>query len=230
MYELKEGWHKLLQYVGCEENQLKIAIFIDGLDEFDGLDIDMVRLFSSAADMPGVKVCVSSRPHVTFETAFVRRPSLRLQNLTRDDIRTYIEDRLVKDETIQSLRAREPVETAALVEEITQSADGVFLWVYLVVHGLLEGLNNGDDCSDLRRRLRLLPRDLKNLYDHMISRLGEDYKEEAVQFFKLMNASQRSDTDPLEPKPLIVLSFCLARESIKELDATAKDIRNPGKT
>jgi hypothetical protein len=56
----------------------------------------------------------------------------------------------------------------------------------------------------------------------MISRLGEDYKEEAVQFFKLMNASQRSDTDPLEPKPLTVLSFCLARESIKELDATAK--------
>jgi hypothetical protein len=192
---------------------MKLAVFVDGLDEFDGSDADMARLFGTAVDSPRVKVCVSSRPHIMFEKAFAKRPSLRLQDLTYNDITKYVEDRLVKDESMQRLNAEEPVEAQGLVEEIVTSADGVFLWVYLVVSSLLKGLGNYDRISDLRRKLRLLPKRLKQLYRHMIENIDEDYREEAIQFFELINATHHIPADPMPPKPMTILGLCLAKES-----------------
>jgi hypothetical protein len=52
----------------------------------------------------------------------------------------------------------------ALVEEIVEKANEVFLWVKLVVQSLLAGLGNRDSITDLQRRLRELPSDLEKLY------------------------------------------------------------------
>jgi len=219
---LLKAWNRLLNFVSQDDNHLKLAIFIDGLDEFEGLDADIARLFKTAAGLSNVKACVSSRPHNVFEKAFAGRASLRLQDLTKRDIRMYVEDRLVKDEGMQDLFAREPVKTPKLVEEIVNSADGVFLWVYLVVTSLLRGLSNCDEISDLQRKLRLLPKDLKQLYIHMIVKIDEDYKEEAIQFFELINATQHQNIDLFEPKPMTVLSLCFAKEREENLPTMVK--------
>ena len=211
-----------------EKNVIRLCIFVDGLDEFDGLDADMAKLFNSTADMPNIKVCASSRPHVVFENAFLDRPALRLQDLTHGDIQAYIEDRLVQDPSMQDLRAREPLETAELVQEIVAAADGVFLWVYLVVEGLLRGLGNCDEISDLKRKLRLLPKDLKQLYYYMILKVDDDYKEEAVSFFQLVNATQPLENDSTELRPMTLLSLCLAKERIDKLPLLAETcVRSP---
>jgi hypothetical protein len=47
----------------------------------------------------------------------------------------------------------------AIVKDIVAKADGVFLWVVLVVVSLLEGLSNRDEISYLQRRIDLLPQD-----------------------------------------------------------------------
>jgi hypothetical protein len=125
---LSKAWNSLIRLVGQDDRQLKLTIFVDGLDEFDGLDADMAKIFGAAADSQRVKVCASSRPHFVYEKAFTNRPSLRLQDLTYNDIRTYVEDRLFKDESMQYLFDREPVQARELVEEIVRKADGVFLW------------------------------------------------------------------------------------------------------
>jgi transposase len=218
----------LIKFVAQEQNVIKLCIFVDGLDEFDGLDADMAKLFSLAADMQNVKVCASSRPHVVFENAFVDRPALRLQDLTHGDIQAYIEDRLVQDPSMQDLSTREPEETAELVKEIVTAADGVFLWVYLVVEGLLRGLGNCDEISDLKRKLRLLPKYLKQLYHYMILKVDEDYKEEAVSFFQLVNSTQPVENDSTELRPMTLLSLCLAKERIEKLPLLAETcVRSP---
>lgn len=190
---------------------------MDGLDEFEGLDAVMARFFGAVADSVNVKVCASSRPHVVYESSFANRPSLRLQDLTHNDIRTYVQDRLVNDDSMQDLFAREPVETPLLVEEIVTTAEGVFLWVYLIVTALLRGLGNRDEIADLRRKLKLLPKDLKQLYLHMLLEVDEDYKEEAVNFFKLVNATQAMENDSAELVPMTILSLCLAHQPQEKL-------------
>lgn len=190
MLALSRAWNRLISSFSAEECQSKLAVFVDGLDEFEGLDSDIAKLFGAAAKSPQVKFCVSSRPERAYEKAFEERPSLKLQDLTYNDIRNYIEDRLIKDANMESLFQREPVPARELVEEVVKTANGVFLWVYLVVTSLLMGLNNDDGIADLQRELRRLPKSLKDLYIHMIIPDGEmRYKEEAITFFQLTNAA-----------------------------------------
>jgi hypothetical protein len=159
------------------------------LDEYEGLDADMVKLFSKAAASANVKVCVSSRPHLVFQDAFATGPGLRLQDLTASDIREYVTDRLTEDRQMQELIVREPIESPKLLYEIVTRSSGVFLWVELVVTSLLMGLGNHDSISDLQRRLRLLPRDLEQLYHRIVLKVDEIYREDTAQLFQLVDAA-----------------------------------------
>lgn len=67
---------------------MKLCIFIDGLDEYEGDEMDLIKLFGKGAISPHVKICVSSRPHVAFTEAFLPlTPALALHDLTKSDIR-----------------------------------------------------------------------------------------------------------------------------------------------
>jgi hypothetical protein len=84
----------LLTLVTQESIQLKLCLFIDGLDEYDGDHEEMAEFFQNIASSANAKVCLSSRPLLVFDDAFGTYPSLRLQDLTFDDIKQYIGDRL----------------------------------------------------------------------------------------------------------------------------------------
>lgn len=238
---LSKAWGILIAFIGQDEHQIRLALFIDGLDEFEGLDTEIASLFIAAADSPNIKVCGSSRSHVAFESAFATRPSLRLQDLTHNDIRMYVDERLYENERMQDYVRREPTESQQLVEEIVAAADGVFLWVYLVVTSLIRGLGNGDKISDLRRKLRLLPQDLKQLYVHILTKVDEDYKDEAVNFFQLLNATIPLDSDwkelAISPgrshapfsdvQPMKIVAICLAEEPEETLPAIVDPLVTP---
>ncbi|CZR67110.1 uncharacterized protein PAC_17009 [Phialocephala subalpina] len=205
---LSAAWRRMIALFGRDEYNIRLAIFVDGLDEFEGLDADMARLFGSTADSLNVKVCASSRPHVAFENSFSKRPSLRLQDLTQNDIHNFVEDRLLNDDYMKGLLKSDPERTRDLFDEIVGAADGVFLWVHLVVQSLLAGLSNCDEIQDLQRKLRMIPRDLKALYRHMIKNLDEDYRGEGVRFFQLAHAAQSMESELRDVEPMTVL--CLA--------------------
>ena len=147
-----------------QESSIKLSSFIDGLDEYDSLEVDIAKVFKDVILSPYVKLCVSSRPHVPFEDAFAGYPALTLRTLTHSDISRYIQDRLVYNELMEPLKIKEPEKCQQLVEEITEAAEGVFLWVMLVVSSLTTGLSYHDRISDLQKRLRALPTDLDQLY------------------------------------------------------------------
>jgi hypothetical protein len=164
-------------------------LFIDGLDEYDGEPLEIIKLFTTISKLPNVKICLSSRPLYDFVRAFRSFPTLRLQDLTFNDIKQYVGDELGANDQMQELLQSEPVEAPRLVLEIIDKADGVFLWVKLVVLSLLRGLRNSDHIFDLQKRLRLLPPSLEGLFDHILDRLEPVYLQQSSRIFQIFSAS-----------------------------------------
>ncbi|KAF2277691.1 uncharacterized protein EI97DRAFT_375181, partial [Westerdykella ornata] len=171
---------------------LKICLFIDGLDEYEGDHGQIAELFQRILVSSSVKACLSSRPLPTFERSFSLCPSLRLQNLTYEDISRYVRDKLEGCDEVLRMRVSDPTEFQQLVEEIIAKASGVFLWVTLAVRSLLEGLTNFDRMADLRFRLKEIPDDLTQLYWHMLRSIKPAfYFNQAAKLLKIMHAAYR---------------------------------------
>ncbi|KAF7515240.1 hypothetical protein G7054_g14678 [Neopestalotiopsis clavispora] len=166
--------------------EVRFCFFVDGLDEYNGNKEDLVELLQSLLRIPDLKICLSSRPIPRFRDAFGMdsTATLRLQDLTRNDIRTYVKDRFLGNETFRKIATRDSRYTE-LIESVVDLANGVFLWVHLVVNSLLEGASNRDHLSDLQFRLKELPPTLEAFFQHMIDNIDEVYKRRAVEAFRI---------------------------------------------
>lgn len=167
----------------------RICIFIDGLDEFKGEHGDLITFLRDTLSAYPIKLCISSRPWQVFEDAFQDTPSLKLEDLTLADITSYIQSHLHPDPAFALLRTLEPSFADNLVDNIAAKADGVFLWVNLVVASLKKGIKAGDRVSDLQKRLDQLPQDLEGLFGRILDDLDPEYLDHAMQYFQLMEAS-----------------------------------------
>ena len=75
----------------------RVALFIDGLDEFEGTYDQiqhLVEILLSLKQRPNHRIYVSSRPLNVFQDAFADCATLRLELLTYDDINSYVENKL----------------------------------------------------------------------------------------------------------------------------------------
>lgn len=123
------------------------------------------------------KCCVSGRPSTAFNSLLAGAPMLQLQDLTKDDISTYVFD---------SLKSRTSPHIQPMADKIIRDAEGVFIWAKLVVKDINKGLENGDDSQLLQDRLRSLPKELGELYARMLKDLDELYKAQAAMSFQLI--------------------------------------------
>jgi len=163
---------------------VRFCLFVDGLDEYHGDHEDLIEMLQNTAQANIIKLCVSSRPWNAFQEAFGGRPAyyLRLEDLTRDDIRRFTEDRLCQNRHFKALQQRDP-KCQELIDEIRDAAQGVFLWVFLVVRSLLRGLSNADRVPELQKRLRILPSDLGRLFQHILETIDEVYHQQQTRLF-----------------------------------------------
>ena len=219
-WSLRRLQNAALRLVDMKDLQLKICLFIDGLDEFEGNDDQndrhyLIELFRSLASSPFIKVCLSSRPLLIFEESFKDSPGLRLQDLTSGDIRRFVTDRLSNDARMRQIAQNEPSQRHDFEKEICRKAQGVFLWVKLVVRSLLEGVSNSDRMADLRARLELLPADLEELYRHMMAKIDGIYLKGASQVFQLVRTARqvqsmkRSDNQRTTPVTVLLLALAI---------------------
>ncbi len=172
-----------------------LCLFIDGLDEFDEGEADLLQLINALQSRPSVKICASSRPSQYFINAFKDSAQLKLQDLTRRDIKIYVTDRLQMNPEMATLLQQDPRRGNWLIKIVIAKAEGVFLWVELAVKILLKGLTNKDDWNMMNKRLDLLPRGIESLYIHMWNRLGEDkklYREQAALYFRIILLQEMS--------------------------------------
>jgi hypothetical protein len=73
-----------------------------------------------------------------------------MEEFNGPDIERYVRDTLEKDPTYQELQEMEDT-IPDLVKDVVNAASGVFLWVYLVVQSLLDGLSNEDSIANLQK-------------------------------------------------------------------------------
>ncbi|TGO49410.1 hypothetical protein BOTNAR_0432g00010 [Botryotinia narcissicola] len=172
--------------VGMSSPSLKVCIFVDGLDEYEGDHGDMAEyLFDLANEFPFTKFCISSRPLPDFLSVFRDTCTLKLEDLTRDDINDYVVAKLEQNKLMRMFISNDLDTTSWLIEEIIHRAQGVFLWVILVVKSLIHGFRCGDDGIELRKRLKSLPVDLEMLFSHLIQGIEPEFRQDASKIFQI---------------------------------------------
>ncbi|KAI1872897.1 hypothetical protein JX265_004727 [Neoarthrinium moseri] len=214
--ELLRWFRRLLDQ---SSSQFRLFFLIDGIDEYEGDEAEVVNLLASInTAYPNVKLLISSRPLPVCVNAFESLPNMKLQDLTKDDIRCYTEELLR-----ERLEYRHGGEWESFVEEIVTKSCGVFLWVVLVVRSLLVGLQNFDDIGELRRRLDELPSELKDLYAAMFRHLPQIYRKQASELFQmcLMASEEQEGEHRLTPMQLHYAGWDVAKILQLPVDALA---------
>lgn len=181
---------ELLETLRALRGKLKSSVyfcfFVDGLDEYGVNPQEVLDVLRDISAEENVKLCVSSRPWPIFQKEFDGDPNRRLdlQDLTRDDIARYVRNKL--EETPDFIKSsNEDKRYKDLVVEIVEKAQGVFLWVFLVVRSLLEGLTNEDTIRTLQKRLRALPSDLWEFFKHMLDSVEDIYQTQVARTFQI---------------------------------------------
>ncbi|CAD6592252.1 MAG: hypothetical protein ASARMPRED_006132 [Alectoria sarmentosa] len=175
----------LLEAMDQLQGSCRLCFFIDGLDEFDEDEDDLITLVQDIASSTGVKVCSSSRPYKVFEDAFGSSAKLRLQDLTFRDIRQYVTDMFQGVPQLKSMTSENEHEMNELKEEIVTRAEGVFLWVSLAVKDQIRGLRNEDSPEQLQDRLASLPSEVEGIYLRMLLHIDRPYRQEASRFLQM---------------------------------------------
>jgi hypothetical protein len=209
------------ELVDQDKIPLKICLFVDGLDEYDGGHGKIVELIQDISKLSDVKLCISSRPLKIFEDTFRSAPKLCLEDLTSQDIRQYAMDRLGENTRFKQLALEEPIKVPEFVEEIVRKANGVFLWAVLVVKPLLAGLGDRDDIPDLQRRLGLLPKTLGDMYAYILHKIDPYYQRKASEYFQLLRAVNLVDeimsSAKEDPEMLTIFGLALADDADSDL-------------
>lgn len=151
---------------------MKICLFVDGLDEFDGNHLTMINFFRDLGmgkHGASIKMCLSSRPWAVFENAFEHAvPHMKLQDLTYVDMLNYTADKLLENENMRGLLKKNPALGETIVHDAVQRADGVFLWVRLAVNEMIARWNVKEGADSLVSILQQLPTDLDDLFTKLL--------------------------------------------------------------
>ena len=190
-WTLKELLQAFEQLSHQKINSVMICLFIDGLDEYNGSYPDIIQLFQKFSMAKNIKICLSSRPWNVFQNAFGggQYLKLKLEDLTKHDIQLYVNDNLAKDYRFKAL-ADADQRYQELIEEVVTKAQGVFLWVVLVVESLLNGLTDDNSIPDMQKRLQSLPSDLEKFFQHMMDGIEEFYKPQTAQIFEMVTVAR----------------------------------------
>lgn len=160
------------------------SFFIDGLDEYQATtSIDrremvhsLMEIANSASD--SFKICVSSRIENPFMDMFSEETRLYLHELTRADMEQYVQGNLQHVGTENERRQ--------LVSSITAKAEGVFLWVVLVVQNIRKRSDDGARFPRLLAEVQSLPTELNELFQRILDSLGTRDRQMASHTISLL--------------------------------------------
>lgn len=151
------------------------CVFIDGLDEVDRSKpaeiTTLMNWLERTATLENIKICASSRPETIFENRLHIYPHLRVQDLTAGDIRRYVSDSLDQLDLKVGVSLNE---WHTLIDQIVRKAEGVFLWVHLVVEHIRTDIEFSSGWVTLKQRVDKLPSDLHSMYEMMWKRRNGD--------------------------------------------------------
>jgi hypothetical protein len=170
--------------------RLRVFFLIDGLDEYSGNHRELCESIQLLAGCHGIKLLVASRSWNIFEESFGSNTLRKfyLHDLTKEDIRLYIKAHLTKHPRWDSLAAA-GIDAVEIIDTITRRAEGVFLWVFLVVRDLKEGLTDCDDMDQLEARLDNIPDDLGAFFRTILGQVDSIQQVYMARWLKMALAA-----------------------------------------
>jgi hypothetical protein len=185
--------------------KLDLSIFFDALDEFDGHHNLICAFLKRLSNVPPqsltrLRLCFSSRPWEIFKKNFGHCPGLKVQDYTQDDIRDYCASMIL------SLRTDHP-SMLELIPTMVARADGVFLWVKLVIAQIANRLLSDANLSttQLQEIMDSLPSELDKFYDYIIQRIPHSLRWKTYALLELITRSSSSSDRGLVYVTLSVL-------------------------
>ncbi|KAJ4854378.1 AAA domain-containing protein [Trichoderma breve] len=171
---------------------IKLALFIDGLDEFDMQPTEIIKFIRhiTAQCQSGLKVCAASRPWTEFEDEFNEGPMLQMHLLTERDMRIFVTESFKNNKGFIEQKQLNAGAATQLLTDIVQRANGVFIWVSIVVQHLLALLLQGQSISQARQTLKALPSDISSLYDIMWASISPKNLFDASYMMQVLNAAE----------------------------------------
>jgi len=168
----------------------KFYFQVDGLDEYYGDSWEVIETLRNLSNTANVKICLSSRPWNCFQDSFGRaNPDVvRVHEFTRPDIELFARENLQSHRVYTDF---ESSEFEQLLQDIGERAQGVFLWVRLVVRSLCNGFENEDPISILRQRVREIPSDLEDFFDQIMGSVEGIYRSRMASTFLAAMRSSR---------------------------------------
>ncbi|KAF2236094.1 hypothetical protein EV356DRAFT_531340 [Viridothelium virens] len=174
---------------------LRIFVLIDALDECNECDRSSVISFLDSWHQHACKtlnvldICISSRPEsgIDSDLSEVLTGSLLLQNENYRDIVTYVNERLGSKHDPRRLLNH----YANFAATIAEMADGVFLWVVLVVPTLKRAIARGDTETELEGLLKQIPKELKELYKSILGKVDKDCLSITMRMMQIAVVAER---------------------------------------
>jgi ankyrin repeat protein len=190
-----ESLAKMLEVV-MQSPTLPVLMFIDALDEGDGFSPTEVFALLETLTGPNsdgyrsaVSVCLSSRPD-NFVNHRKKWVTVDLADFNGKDIETYTTNRLytiAKD--CADFRYQQLV--TELVPQILRRADGVFLWVRLVVDEISVAMECGETPQYIRAQLSATPNDLWDHFGKMLLKVGNHHLSDMQRLLRILLAAER---------------------------------------
>ena len=162
-----------------------LCLFVDGLDEIDGNQNDLVELLQDRVKGPNMKMCLSSRPDRSFIDAFSSPAMLRLEDLTKKDIKLYV-SRKLEGAWRKSPAVDYKYWVSRMIDTILRKARGVFQWVHIVVGYQIQGLQSKDSPRELWERLDELPEEIEELYAYMLRKIDRVHRKDVALYLQII--------------------------------------------
>lgn len=232
---LKKAIH-LIKDQALESQNIRLCLFLDGLDEYRAPAAssnsaeaiggrepavhsskrtrrkdyeNLCQLVMDLASSANIKICVSSRDLNEFASAFGNSPMLRLEELSRRDISTYVTDNLNTSNALAIFQSEAPEKMSQIVLRITEKARGVFMWVKLVVLQILEAVEDGSFVEELTDFIEGIPDELDDLFSRMLDDIKHAYRSHSATLFQLVLTSETW-------RPLTAVTLYFAEQATTE--------------
>lgn len=161
-----------------------VWLFVDALDEGGGdnavCTFSHVRSMlqtSSSKDFQ-IRICYTCRHYPVLDTG--NAPSIRLGNKNQEDILKYLLDQLSVSDELTKFKIPSP---------IAMRADGIFMWVRLVVKSVLKLESKRKGLNKIEKKISSVPVDLYKLYNELVQ--STDEKSASLKLFQWICFARR---------------------------------------
>lgn len=155
-----------------------------------------------------LKFCIASRPTIELVRRFRQFQTFELSKFTTKDIQQYVTQELwgslsPRNSDADSTQSSEHT-CEVLQDEILRMAEGIFLWVKLVVNELKFRIENNFSEDQLQKTLLGLPHDINALYTAIFAKIPDNLIYDAVKYLEIMRTATENSC------PLNLLKFYFA--------------------